>query len=130
MSDDFEVVHHESVESNHFPESGVEHWKLTDALGATDARVNVVELEPGQSLAAHNHERQEEIYVTTTGGQVHVEGETYDVPPATVVRVGPEPVRNVTNESDDETHVWVMFGAPPVGSVDDFGEYRMPDDED
>ncbi|MFB6183429.1 MAG: cupin domain-containing protein [Haloarculaceae archaeon] len=129
MSDDFDIVHYESLESDRFPVSEVEHWKLTEALGAEDARVNVVRLEPGDSIAAHTHERQEELYVTTTGGQVRIEGETYDVPAETVVRVGPDSVRNVTNETDDETHVWVMFGAPPVGTVDDFGEYRLPDEK-
>jgi hypothetical protein len=31
-------------------------------------------------------------------------------------------------EIDEETHVWLAFGAPPVGTVDDFGAYVLPDD--
>lgn len=129
MSDDYEIVDYRELESDRFPVSGVEHWKLTEALEATDMRVNVVSLRPGESVAEHTHERQEEIYVTTTGGQVELEGEMHEVPEGGVVRVGPDALRRVVNETDDETHVWVMFGAPPVGTVDDFGEYQVPDEE-
>ncbi|MDG5774985.1 hypothetical protein VB773_16050 [Haloarculaceae archaeon H-GB2-1] len=128
MSDDYEIVTPDDGEADRFPESGVEHWQLTEALGATEMRVNVVQLEPGQSVAGHTHERQEEIYVTTTGAQVEIEGTVHDVPAGGVVRLGPDPVRRVLNETD-EVHRWVMFGAPPVGTVEDFGEYRMPDEE-
>jgi hypothetical protein len=41
--------------------------------------------------------------------------------------VAHEPGRGVRNETDDETQTCVMVGAPPVGTVDDFGEHRMPD---
>jgi quercetin dioxygenase-like cupin family protein len=126
MSEEFAIVHYESLDGDRFPESGVEHWKLTEALGATETRVNVVRLEPGQSLSAHRHDRQEELYVTPTGGQVRIEDETHVVPAEGVVRMGPDCIRKVTNETTEETHVWVMIGAPPVGTVEDFGEYRMP----
>ena len=80
MDEEFAIVHYESLDADRFPESGVEHWKLTEALGAIETRVNVVRLEPGQSLAAHPHDGQEELYVTPTGGQVPVEDETHIVP--------------------------------------------------
>jgi hypothetical protein len=32
------------------------------------------------------------------------------------------------NRTDDETHVWLAFGAPPVGTVEDFGAYVVADD--
>jgi hypothetical protein len=36
----------------------------------------------------------------------------------------------VVNETDDEIHTRVMVGAPPVGTVDDFGAYVLPDGVD
>lgn len=42
----------------------------------------------------------------------------------------PDPVRCVVNETDDEIHTRVMVGAPPVGTVDDFGAYVLPDGVD
>jgi hypothetical protein len=46
-----------------------------------------------------------------TAGQVDIEGEVRDVPEGGVVRVGPDPIRKLCNHTDD-THVWVLFGAP------------------
>ncbi|PSQ12156.1 hypothetical protein BRC98_03580 [Halobacteriales archaeon QS_7_68_65] len=129
MSDDFAIVDYADVEAEPFTESAVEHRKLTDALGATEMRVNAVELAPDEVLDPHAHERQEEIYVAVTAGQVDIEGEIHDVPEGSVVRFGPDPIRGLCNHTD-ETHIWVLFGAPPVGTVEDFGEYVMPEELD
>jgi quercetin dioxygenase-like cupin family protein len=123
---EFEVVDLEEVEREPFPESGLPHRKLTRALGCTEMRVNAVTLRPGESTAPHVHERQEEVYVALDGGHVEVDGAVREVPPGGVVRVGPGAVRSVRNESEDE-RTWLAFGAPPAGTVEDFGEYRMPD---
>lgn len=127
MATDFSVVDPRSIEPDRFPESGNLHRKLTEALGSTEMRVNTVTLEPGTRTSPHAHERQEEVYVALDGGVVEIDGARYDVVPGGVVRIGPEPIRSVRNESDDATQTWMMFGAPPVGTVDDFGEYMMPD---
>jgi quercetin dioxygenase-like cupin family protein len=127
MNEEFSIVHYTDLETEPFTESGIAHWKLTEPLGATEMRVNAVELDPGQALDPHAHERQEEVYVALTDGQVEIEGEVHEVPAGGVVRLGPDPVRGLCNDTD-ETHVWVLFGAPPVGTVEDFGEYVMPDE--
>lgn len=129
MNEEYSIVHYADLEPEPFTESNVEHWKLTGELGATEMRVNAVELAPGESLDAHAHERQEEIYVAVTDGQVEIEDDVYDVPEGGVVRLGPTPVRGLRNDTE-ETHVWILFGAPPVGTVEDFGEYVMPDEID
>lgn len=129
MSEDFAVVHYAECETEPFTESAVEHTKLTAAIGATEMRVNAVSLDPGEVLAPHAHERQEEIYVALTDGQVEIEGAVHDVPAGGVVRFGPDPVRGLRNDTD-ETHVWILFGAPPVGTVENFGEYVLPDEVD
>lgn len=128
MSSDWAVVDPEAVLAERFPESGVCHRKLTDELGCTEMRVNRVTLDPGEALADHAHENQEELYVSLTGGQVRIEGEVHDVPRGGLVRLGPEPVRSVRNESTHEVHEWVMVGAPPVGTTEDFGEYVLPEE--
>jgi len=125
-TEDAAVLALEDVPTERFPESGIPHRKLTEELGCTDVRVNAVTLEPGQATAAHAHERQEEVYVALDGGRVEIDGEAHDVPPGGVVRVGPEPVRRVMNGSD-EARTWLMIGAPPVGTVEDYGEYAMPE---
>lgn len=127
MTEAFRIVDPSVVDSEPFPESGIHHRKLTDILGATEMRITMVELEPGEATAPHAHERQEEIYLTTTGGTFEVDGETHPVPPGGIVRFGPTSIRSVRNDGTT-TERWLMFGAPPVGTVDDFGEYVMPDD--
>ncbi|MFW5965703.1 MAG: cupin domain-containing protein [Halodesulfurarchaeum sp.] len=129
MSQDFSIVDVEAHETEPFPESGVEHVKLTEALGATDMRVNAVVLEPGEIVGYHTHERQEEIYVCTKGpGQVYVDGELHEVPQGGIVRLQAAVPRQLLNVTADETHRWVMFGAPPVGTLEDYGEYTMPEE--
>jgi quercetin dioxygenase-like cupin family protein len=127
MPETFEIVDLEAVAEEPFPESGLLHRKLTDPLGCTEMRVNAVTLRPGQATAPHSHDRQEEVYVALDGGQVQVDGTKRAVGPRGIVRIGPEAVRSIRNGSDDERETWLLFGAPPHGTVDDFGEYRMPE---
>ena len=129
MSEDFSVVVLGDVEPESFDTVDVSHRKYTEALGCTDTRVNYLTLESGEEVTPHAHERQEELFVPLTGGQIEIDGEVYDVPQGGVVRVGPEPVRNVVNRTD-EVHTWIMVGAPPVGTLEDFGEYTLPEHED
>lgn len=129
MTDDFSVVDPESIAQEPFPESGNRHRKLTEPLGCTEMRVNSVTLAPGDATAPHAHDRQEEVYIALDGGHVEIDGTRQEVPPGGVVRVGPDAVRSVHNETEHEDQTWIMCGAPPLGTIDDFGEYRMPTDE-
>ncbi|WP_331233732.1 cupin domain-containing protein [Natronorarus salvus] len=126
MTNGFSIVDEADVPRERFPESGITHRKLTEALGCTELRVNTVTLAPGEATAPHSHARQEEVYVALDGGQVRIEGEVYELSSGDLVRIGPGTVRSVHNEGE-ESQTWLMFGAPPLGTVDDFGEYRMPD---
>jgi quercetin dioxygenase-like cupin family protein len=126
MASDFEIVDPETVEQEPFVTCDVRHRKLTRALGCTEMRVNTVTVEPGEVTTPHSHDGQEEVYISLTGGRVEIGDELYDVPEGGVVRVGPDPVQSVRNDTEDETHRWVMVGAPPVGTVEDFGNAVIP----
>lgn len=78
-------------------------------------------VQPGELTTPHTHDGQEEVFVAHTEGQISIEGDVHEVPEGGIVRVHPETVRYLCNETEDTTHVWLAFGAPPVGSVDDFG---------
>lgn len=129
MTSNFSIVTLESIEQEPFPESGNLHRKLTEPLGCTEMRVNTVTLAPGDATAPHSHERQEEIYIALDGGHVQIDGTRHEVSPGGVVRVGPDAVRSVRNETESDDQTWIMCGAPPVGTVEDFGEYTMPTGE-
>jgi len=128
MTVDFAVVELEKIEQEQFPESGNRHRKLTEPLGCTEMRINTVTLSPGETTAPHAHQQQEEVYIALDGGTVEIEGTRYEVSSGGVVRIGPDAIRSVRNDTDAEEQTWIMCGAPPLGTVDDFGQYRMPDD--
>ncbi|MFB6090592.1 MAG: cupin domain-containing protein [Halobellus sp.] len=123
MADGFSVVDPDDVPKEQFNTCETSVRKLTERLGATELRVNQVLVEPGDVTTPHTHEGQEEVFVAMTDGQIGIEGDVHDVSEGEVVRVHPDTTRNLLNHTDDETHVWLAFGAPPVGSVEDFGSY-------
>lgn len=129
MSDDFAIVDPEEIDQESFVTCAVDHRKLTAALGCTELRINTVTVEPGEVTTPHAHDDQEEVYIALTGGRVEIDDEGYDVPEGGIVRIGPEPFRSVRNDSEDDTHRWVMVGAPPVGTIEDFGNTILPDGE-
>lgn len=123
MTDEFAIVQPGDVPTEQFNTCETAVRKLTEHLGCVELRVNQVVVEPGEVTTPHTHDGQEEVFVAWTDGQISIEDEVYDVPQGGIVRVHPDTVRNLLNRTDDETHVWLAFGAPPVGSVDDFGAY-------
>lgn len=129
MAEEYAVVDPAGVPTDSFRTCDVAVRRLTERLGCTECRVNQVILEPGDVVTPHSHEGQEEVFVALTGGAIAVGEAVHEVPAGGVVRVAPDPVRNLVNETDGETQVWLAFGAPPVGTVEDFGAYRLPDDQ-
>lgn len=130
MPAQFSIVDPIDIEQEPFPESGITHRKITESLGCTEMRVNMVTVDPGDATAPHAHKHQEEVYVALDGGCVKIGTNNFDVPAGGLVRIGPEPVRSVQNNSETESHRWLMFGAPPVGSISDFGEYVVPEESE
>ena len=122
MTDGFAVVDPTTVPTEAFQTCETAVRKLTARLGCTELRVNQVLLEPGEVTTPHTHEGQEEVFTAVTDGQIAIEGDVHDVPAGAVVRVHPDTVRNLCNHTDDR-HVWLAFGAPPVGTTDNFGSY-------
>jgi len=127
--DGFSVVDPTEVPKEEFDTCETAVRKLTEPLGCEQVRVNQVVVEPGEVTTPHTHEGQEEVFVAMTAGQISIEGEVHDVPAGGVVRVHPDTVRNLVNHTED-THVWTAIGAPPVGTVDDFGAYVVDEDRD
>lgn len=123
MNEEFAIVRPSDIPTEQFNTCVTAVRKLTEPLGCVELRVNQVLVDPGEVTTPHTHEGQEEVFVAQTDGHISIEGEVYDVPQGGIVRVHPDTVRNLLNETDDTTHVWLAFGAPPVGSVDDFGAY-------
>lgn len=130
MPDAFDIVQPPDVPTEQFQTCGTAVRKLTEALGCTEMRINQVIVEPGEVTTPHTHDGQEEVFVAMTDGQIAIDEEVHDVARGEIVRAHPDTVRNLLNQTADETHVWIAIGAPPVGTVADFGAYEIPDDVD
>lgn len=125
---DFRIVDPETVPLERFNTCDTRVRKLTEPLDCAEMRVNKVIVEAGEVTTPHTHDGQEEVFVALTDGQIAIEGEIHEVSAGELVRVHPDTVRNLLNETADETHVWLAFGAPPVGTVEDFGSYVLAED--
>ncbi|EMA09559.1 hypothetical protein SAMN05443574_13910 [Haloarcula vallismortis] len=128
MAKESVIVDLEDADQEPFPKPGLLHPKLTQRLECTELRVNAITPEPGQATAPHSHERQEAVYVALNGGYVQIGESITDVAPGGVVRIAPDPLRSIRNEGPDTPQTWLLFGSPPVGIIEDFGEYTMPDE--
>ena len=91
----------------------VENTDLGAQLEATRLGARLWRLAPGQASTRHRHLEQEELYVLLEGtGRMRVDDELLTIGPLDAVLVGPDSVRQVFNDTDDEA-LWLVVGAPP-----------------
>jgi quercetin dioxygenase-like cupin family protein len=93
---------------------GVLNTDLARQLEAGSLAARLWRLRPGQASTRHRHERQEELYVLLEGtGRMRVADDVpLTLPPLSAVRVAPETVRQVFNDTDEDA-LWLVVGAPP-----------------
>lgn len=125
MDDGYSIVDPEDVRAEPFNTCETVVRKLTEPLNCSEMRINQVLVDPGEVTTPHTHDGQEEVFVALTDGQISIEGEVHDVSSGTIVRIHPDTVRNLVNNTGTGRQGWLAFGAPPVGSVDDFGSYEV-----
>jgi mannose-6-phosphate isomerase-like protein (cupin superfamily) len=69
-------------------------------------------LPPKSANTLHRHVKAEEFYFVLEGvGRIRVGEETLTVPRHGGVLVGPQPLRQIFNDTDDEV-LWLIVGAP------------------
>jgi uncharacterized cupin superfamily protein len=95
--------------------SGGATWRLARrSLGAKAFGFNVVDLEPGGELPAHDESEsgQEEVFLVLEGRATLVAGEDEaDAGPGTFIRYGSEVRRSVRNGSDADVRL-LLIGVP------------------
>ena len=93
-------------------------WLLARrSLGLRAFGMNLVELEPGESIPEHDEtERdQEEVFVVVEGtATMVIDGEPHEAPAGTLVRLDPEPRRTAVNGSGER--VTLLIVSAPRGS--------------
>ena len=91
---------------------GVLNTDLAKQLGAETLGARLWRLEPGQSSTRHRHLDQTELYLVLEGtGRIRVDGELLTLTPLSSLLVGPEGVRQVFNDTDEDV-LWLVVGSP------------------
>jgi quercetin dioxygenase-like cupin family protein len=95
--------------------SGGATWRLArKSLGAEAFGFNVVDIEAGGEIPAHDHtgDNQEEVFIILEGqGTIVTNDEEHDAPPGTFCRFAPEVKRTIRNESDAPIRA-LLIGVP------------------
>jgi quercetin dioxygenase-like cupin family protein len=95
--------------------SGGATWRLArKTLGAEAFGFNVVDIEAGGEIPAHDHtgDNQEEVFIILEGqGTIVTDGEEHAAPAGTFCRFAPEVNRTVRNESDATVRA-LLIGVP------------------
>jgi quercetin dioxygenase-like cupin family protein len=104
--------------------SGGATWRLArKTLGAESFGFNVVDIEAGGQIPAHNHagDNQEEVFIILEGkGTIVTDDEEHEAPAGTFCRLAPEVNRTIRNESDANVRA-LLIGVPV-----DSGYVQMP----
>jgi quercetin dioxygenase-like cupin family protein len=104
--------------------SGGATWRLArKTLGAEAFGFNVVDIEAGGEIPAHDHagDNQEEVFIILDGqGTIVTDGEEHDAPAGTFCRLAPEVNRTIRNQSDGTVRA-LLIGVPV-----DSGYTQMP----
>lgn len=104
--------------------SGGATWRLArKTLGAKSFGFNVVDIEAGGQIPAHDHsaDNQEEVYFILDGqASIVADGDEHDAPAGTFCRFAPEVNRTIRNDSDGPVRA-LLIGVPV-----DSGYKQMP----
>ena len=99
------------------------HWRPSNLMripngdflertGSENLSARLWRYPPKSAGTLHKHIRQEEFYFVLEGtGRLRVGDETLTVPKYGGVLVGPDPLRQVFNDTDAEV-LWLIIGAP------------------
>jgi mannose-6-phosphate isomerase-like protein (cupin superfamily) len=83
-----------------------------ERTGSENLGARLWRLPPKSANTLHKHIRAEEFYFVLEGvGRLRVGGETLTVPRYGGVLVGPDELRQVFNDTDEEV-LWLIIGAP------------------
>jgi mannose-6-phosphate isomerase-like protein (cupin superfamily) len=83
-----------------------------ERTGTENLAARLWRMPPKSANTLHKHVRQEEFYFVLEGtGRIRVAEETLTVPKYGAVLVGPDQLRQVFNDTDEEA-LWLVVGAP------------------
>ena len=99
------------------------HWRLSNLMripnadylertGSENLSARLWRMPPKSANTLHKHVHQEEFYFVLEGvGRMRIGEETLTIPKYGSVLVGPDQIRQVFNDTDEEV-LWLVVGAP------------------
>lgn len=112
MEDGFTIAHKDDLEK-----AGPKWCLVRRSLGVQAFGINVVDLQPGETIPAHDEigRGQEEVFVTLSGSPTLViDGTEHPAPEGTFARFDPAPVRTIVNDGSGPASVLII--SAPVSS--------------
>jgi quercetin dioxygenase-like cupin family protein len=104
--------------------SGGATWRLArKTLGAESFGFNVVDIEAGGQIPAHDHtgDNQEEVFIILDGqAKILTDDQEHDAPAGTFCRFAPEVNRTIKNESDADVRA-LLIGVPVDSGYEGMG---------
>lgn len=92
---------------------GVLNTDLAKQLETSHLGARLWRLRPSEASTRHRHFDQEELYVLLEGrGRIRVDDERLELSPMDSLRVSPDSVRQIFNDTETES-LWLVVGAPP-----------------
>lgn len=83
-----------------------------ERTGSENLAARLWRMPPKSASTLHKHLRQEEFYFVLDGtGRIRVGGQSLTVPKFGAVLVGPDQLRQVFNDTDEEV-LWLIVGGP------------------
>jgi quercetin dioxygenase-like cupin family protein len=120
MADGYTKANGEDIELRERKGGGPASRDVSGAVGAESMTLRTWTFHPGDQMAYHRHQEQEEIYALISGGpqEMLIEGDVVVVNDGDWVRVGKNTVRRIQNNSDRDAS-WLIVGAPPGTGITD-----------
>src|SRR5204863_5315089 len=83
-----------------------------ERTGSENLAARLWRMPPKSASTLHKHIRQEEFYFVLEGtGRIRIDAETLTVPKFGAVLVGPDQLRQVFNDTEQDA-LWLILGAP------------------
>ena len=90
----------------------VENTDLAKQLGAETLGARLWRIRPGQASTKHRHFDEHELDVLLEGtGRIRIDDELFTLDPHSAVLVEPQHVRQLFNDTEEET-LWLVVGSP------------------
>ena len=120
MAAGYTHIHSADVERRERKGGGPASQDFAGAMGSQHITCRIWVCHPGDQMAYHRHQEQEEVYHLISGGpqEMLIEGEVVVVEDQDWLRIPKDTTRRIQNSSDRDA-TWLIIGAPPGTGITD-----------